>query len=309
MKLLVIIVTYNAMQWAERCFGSLRKSTAIPDVFVVDNGSTDGTQTYILNNYPDVIFQQSGNNLGFGMANNIGLQYALDKGYDYVYLLNQDAWVLPDTFERLIDICKKYPEYGILSPFQMNADLYHIDQSFYSNVLAWESNCNIVNDFCNNDLKDVYSVPWVMAAHWFITKECISKVGGFSPTFHHYAEDVNYCDRLHFWGMKVGVIPSLRVVHDRAWREDSSGKILYMGYTNILRDFSNPERKSKFIIADVFKTCLKYFILSKSMRSLRYIVGFLFAFRLLLNNRNISMSEECAFLNSNKFCRSRNFGV
>lgn len=297
MKLLVIIVTYNAMQWAERCFDSLRKSTLLPDVFVVDNGSTDGIQTYLQEHYPEVILYQSKDNLGFGKANNIGLQYALEKDYDNVYLLNQDAWVLPDTFEKLVDLSQKNPEYGILSPFQMNADLYHIDQSFYCNVLSWKSNSNIVNDLYNSDSKDVYSVPWVMAAHWFITKECISKVGGFSPTFHHYAEDVNYCDRLHFWGMKVGVIPSLRVVHDRAWREDSSEKILYMGYTNILRDFSNPIRKSKFLMADVFFACFKYLILSKSMRSLRYIVKFLFNIRFLLNNRNISMSKECAFLN------------
>ena len=133
MKLLVVIVTYNAMQWAERCFDSLRKSTIVPDVFVVDNGSTDGTQTYIHEHYPEVIFQQSKENLGFGKANNIGLQYALDNEYDYVYLLNQDAWVMPDTFEKLIIVHKEHPEYGILSPFQMEANMEHIDKNFKKN--------------------------------------------------------------------------------------------------------------------------------------------------------------------------------
>ena len=52
MKLLVIIVTYNGMRWAKRCFDSLMTSTIVPNIFVIDNGSKDGTQTYIKDNYP-----------------------------------------------------------------------------------------------------------------------------------------------------------------------------------------------------------------------------------------------------------------
>ena len=101
MKLLVIIVTYNAMQWAERCFSSLRNSIVRPDVFVVDNGSTDGTQIFVKEHYPDVMFHQSEENLGFGNANNMGLQHALDYNYDYglskFNFLNFD-WYLEKLF-------------------------------------------------------------------------------------------------------------------------------------------------------------------------------------------------------------------
>ena len=77
--LLVIIVTYNAMKWVDRCFDSLIDSTYPNDVFVVDNGSTDGTQDYIKSKYPNVIFVQSGENLGFGKANNLGFKYAIER--------------------------------------------------------------------------------------------------------------------------------------------------------------------------------------------------------------------------------------
>ena len=53
--LLVIIVTYNAMKWVDRCFDSLIDSTYPNDVFVVDNGSTDGTQDYIKQRYQPTI--------------------------------------------------------------------------------------------------------------------------------------------------------------------------------------------------------------------------------------------------------------
>ena len=81
-KLLVIIVTYNGMKWLERCLSSLIASSVASDVFIVDNGSTDGSQDYIRSNFKDAIFIQSEENLGFGKANNIGLQYAYEKGYE-----------------------------------------------------------------------------------------------------------------------------------------------------------------------------------------------------------------------------------
>ena len=91
-----IIVTYNAMQWAEKCFSSLRKSSISVKTIVVDNGSTDGTQEYVKTNFPEVHFIQSPENLGFGKANNIGIEIAYKAGADFFYLMNQDAWIFED---------------------------------------------------------------------------------------------------------------------------------------------------------------------------------------------------------------------
>ena len=118
---LVIVVTYNAMKWAERCLSSLRNSSVSCDVMVIDNNSTDGTQNFIHTHFPEVELIENKKNLGFGQANNIGLQRVLDENYEYAYLLNQDAWVMPDTLEKLIDISKTHPEYGVLSPMQLKA--------------------------------------------------------------------------------------------------------------------------------------------------------------------------------------------
>ena len=79
-RVLVIVVTYNAMRWIDRCLGSLLASKPKPDVFVVDNASTDGTPDYLSSNFNDVIVNKPGRNLGFGQANNIGLKYALENG-------------------------------------------------------------------------------------------------------------------------------------------------------------------------------------------------------------------------------------
>ena len=76
-KIYLIIVTYNAMKWAERCFSSLRKSSVPVHTIVVDNGSNDGTQEFIKTQFPEVEFIQSAKNLGFGKANNLGIEKSL----------------------------------------------------------------------------------------------------------------------------------------------------------------------------------------------------------------------------------------
>lgn len=297
MRLLTIVITYNAMRWLDQCIGSLLKSTIRSDIFVIDNGSVDGTQDHIRKTFPEVIFYQSKENLGFGKANNLGLQYALDNDYDYVYLLNQDAWVMPETFEILIKVSKKHPEYGVLSPFQTNADLHNLDRDFIKDVLSFTSNPNIINDMYFQHYSDVYPVSVVMAAHWLITKECITKVGGFSPSFLHYSEDYNYADRMAYRNIKVGIVPSIQVVHDRGWREDAKSKKIYLSYTIIIRMMSNPSNNpiKMFYLGlwILFKSIFKY----KSLSPIKYAIEIIKKLNCILRNRKISIKDDCAFLN------------
>ena len=247
MKILTIIVTYNGKKWMESCLGSIRKSSVQSDVIVVDNGSTDGTPEYIVSEFPEVQFVSTGENLGFGRANNIGLKKAVDEGYDYVYLLNQDAWVFPQTFERLVGAMESAPEYGIMSPMQLTATEDKMDPRFvrWCPAAAWEewmqirsasqtdnlsdglsvekydanSDSDAVSRFISESMPGkIHTVSFVMAAHWMISRACFSTVGGFSPAFAHYGEDDNYVHRAQYHGFKCGVLSSAGAVHDREMR-------------------------------------------------------------------------------------------
>ena len=121
-KVFVIIVSYKGHRWYERCFSSLRESSVPVKTIVIDNASNDGTIEYIKDHFPEILLIESKENLGFGKANNLGLRYALDHGADYAFLLNQDAWIEPDTLQKLIEIHSRHLEYGIIGPVQTNAD-------------------------------------------------------------------------------------------------------------------------------------------------------------------------------------------
>ncbi|MCX8533629.1 glycosyltransferase family 2 protein [Chryseobacterium luquanense] len=213
----IIIVTYNAMKWAERCFKSLQQSTVGVQTIVIDNGSSDGTQEYIKINFPEVTFIQSEKNLGFGKANNIGIETAYKNGADFFYLMNQDAWIYPDSIDKLLKVYHEYPnknEIGIMSPMQMDGSEKLLDIFLDKYIAINFEKTRLISDFYFQTVKDYYEISFVNAAHWFIPKNTIDTVGGFNPYFFHYGEDNEYVNRIHFHQKKLLLIPSSKVVHD-----------------------------------------------------------------------------------------------
>ena len=89
------------MPWLSKCIGSVLQSTVPADIMVIDNTSTDDTEATVRRDYPQVMFLENYANLGFGQANNIGMNYALRHGYRAVLLLNQDAWIDPDVIGQM----------------------------------------------------------------------------------------------------------------------------------------------------------------------------------------------------------------
>lgn len=227
-EILVIVVTFNGMRWLERCIGSVRASKTPADILAIDNGSTDGSVEWLQGHGVEVICTES--NLGFGAANNIGMRRAVEEGYSYVYLLNQDAWVMPDTFGKLISAFDLGP-YGILSPVQYDGGGKKMDKQFAKR--------------CRSRIRKhkgaaVVEVPFVMAAHWMISRGCLMKVGGFSPAFRQYGEDDNYIDRTHWFGWRVAVVPDASAVHDRAGRPGSPEQRMFLKCNGSVIRVSNP---------------------------------------------------------------------
>lgn len=301
-RVLVIVVTYNALRWADQCFGRLRESEEPVDLFVVDNGSTDGTQDYLRSHCPEAVFVQNPSNTGFGQANNIGLRYALEKGYEYVYLLNQDAWIFPDTLGELIAAHQKHPENGILSPMQFQADLRELDVQFYKR-LDISSILDSRLEPAEPDMEsfrslmfqtNITEVPYIMAAHWLISRDCLRKTGLFSPIFPHWGEDENYCDRAIYHGFKVGCVFSAKAVHDRAVRrEPVSVKVrrnYYMKTISGMSRISAPRRGLLYAFTYACYNVLKY----KTFEPLHYFMEILRQCRSIRRCREASR-DTCAF--------------
>lgn len=217
MKILTIIVTYNGAQWYDRCFGSLQRSTIPVDIMVVDNASQDGTADWIAAHYPEINLIRSDKNLGFGQANNIGMRYALDNGYDYVFLLNQDAWLhTNDCIGRLVQVAENHPEYMIMSALWLYGSGERITKGSKLHMIALEEpNNDFVSDlYLGRELKEVYETDYIGAAAWLLPRKTLEQIGGFDPLFFHRGEDDNYMQRVHYHGGKIGLCAKACICHD-----------------------------------------------------------------------------------------------
>ncbi len=310
-RLLVIIVTYNAMRWIERCFASLAASTVASDIFVVDNGSADGTLDWLEEHRADnLTVRRSASNCGFGAGNNLGLNYALARSYDYVYLLNQDAWVMPDCFEKLIGAARTHPGYGILSPLQLQADGVTMDRLFEKHcgksiersgaARAGDAEASKSSEVQAVGLgaAEVVPVKFVMAAHWLVTRECLEVTGGFSPTFSQYGEDDNYIDRARYWAFPTGVVPAAKAIHDRGQRPAGRAAQMRGKYLGCVARLSDPGRGR--VRLRLAMECLR--IVGMALRRLSpsmllYLPRLVRSMPLILRNRRASFHRR-AFLDT-----------
>jgi GT2 family glycosyltransferase len=221
MKIVVIVVTYNGAPWIGKCLGSLLDSTIPIEILAIDNASADATVPIIKEFFPGIQLIETGSNLGFGKANNLGLKIAVKENADYVFLLNQDAWIEKDSIQKLVEVAEKNKQYGVISPFHMLPGNEKIEWHF-SVFISPEKCADLYSDIYVGQKKEIYGLPFVNAAAWLISKECLYKVGGFDPLFPHYGEDDDYCNRVLKKGLLIGVAPAAIIYHDitcKSWEE------------------------------------------------------------------------------------------
>jgi len=270
----VVIVTFNALKWIDKCL----KSVASYHVIVVDNNSSDGTKEHILQNYPDISFFHQKKNLGFGKANNTGIKYAVKEGFNYVFLLNQDAYIQKNAIKYLIEIHKLNDSFGLLSPIHFNGKGDRLDRNF-SNYLKYDNNAEFFGDAINGTLKDFYEVPFVNAAAWLIPIKTIEKIGGFDPIFFHYGEDDNYCQRVTYHKLKILIVSKSKINHDRENRkkpkfEPYSKKYFSLIESNYKATFGNILLENFIVKKQILKLTKKAFKMLLLL-NFRFFIGIL----------------------------------
>lgn len=228
MKILTVIVSYNFMPWLDKCLGSLLDSTHPTDIIVIDNASKDGTAARIREHFPQVRLIESKENLGFGRANNIGLANALEHAYDYVFLVNQDAWADRHAIAEMLQ--RSYPaETGIISPMHYDGTERELDRGFAEYTKEMDLH------------PDGNTATFINAAFWLMPIATVQQVGGFSPLFYHYGEDKDYANRLRYHGYNFAINERALAYHDRQSRGNpTDGERFYRSeFIYFLTEYAN----------------------------------------------------------------------
>lgn len=217
MLLSIIIVNWNTRDLLYNCLQSLSLS-AHPnwDVFVVDNGSSDGSPEMVRENFPGVHVIVNASNRGFGAANNQGI--AASRG-EYVLLLNSDTEAPPGALEAMLAFLADHPTAaaagprlqqpnGAAQPFAFGSDpslRYLVARGFTA-----VARNHYLHDW-NTD--EIQKVDWVSGACLLVRRAAIEQVGVLDEDIFMYFEDNDWCLRLRQAGWEVYYYPLATVKH------------------------------------------------------------------------------------------------
>lgn len=213
----VVVVTYDALPWLERCLESVR---AHPTV-VVDHGSSDGTLELARRHGHVRVVEQA--NAGVGAGWNRGLA---ETSEPWVLLLNADAWVLGDAVERLVAFGEAHPQAALVGPKLLNPDgtlqrsargfptpWRLATEFFFLRKLAPRTRALNAFYAANWDHASAREVEWLSGAAMLVRREAVDEVGGLDEGFFMFNEESDWQYRMRAAGWTVLFCPDAEVVH------------------------------------------------------------------------------------------------
>ncbi len=224
-SLAIIIVTYNSAGEIDGCLESIIGHTSpFPTtVTVVDNASTDGTAKHVRDRWPTVRVIESGGNLGFAKANNIGIRHTSS---DYVLLMNPDTVAPPGAIQTLVRGLASHPDAAIAGARLLNEHGFP-ELSWGVPITPWnELKTMIVSRLYLRKVRRVVrridklsrqarEVAWVSGACMVIRRPDLEAVGLLDERYFMYNEDVDLCLAMGQRGRTVLYVAGAELLHYR----------------------------------------------------------------------------------------------
>lgn len=222
----IVIVSYNVRHYVWQCLESIERirDRHQLEVIVVDNASHDGTVETLRPHFPWVIFIPLSKNIGFGRANNIGIERARGR---YTLILNPDTILSEDTIDKMLAYMDEHLEVGICGCKLLNADgtfQAQCRRGFPTPWAAFTKLFGLQALFPRSKLFAQYNqsfrspdetcyVDAVLGAFMFCRTEQLRAIGGFDPDYFMYAEDLDLCYRMLKAGYRTAYVPTTQIVH------------------------------------------------------------------------------------------------
>lgn len=212
----IIVLCWNGKKDTLECLESLRK-LRYPNyrTILVDNGSTDGTSAAVRDSFPEAEVIETRRNVGFAAGNNVGINHALERGADAVFLLNNDTTVDPDLLTSLVTSLYRSPDIGAVNP-----TIYYYDQPSViwsaGGTLDWQTGIAYqrhVDEVDIGQLRAEEEVDYGVGAALLMRREAAEAVGLLDPSFFLYYEETDWCSRARDAGYKTIFVPSGKVWH------------------------------------------------------------------------------------------------
>jgi hypothetical protein len=201
-----IVLSYNGKDVTLLTLGSLLQSRyPALDLVLVDNGSTDGTAAAVAEAFPQVKILRVETNRGPVPGMNLGLRWALDHGYDYPLLLNNDLEVDPGMVDELVAAVESDPKIGCAGP---KAYYFEDRQRLWSTggIVRFKESVNRergMGDIDRGQYDRDEIVDYMTGCALLIRREALESTGYFDPIFSLSVEDADWGVRMRRAGFRA----------------------------------------------------------------------------------------------------------
>jgi GT2 family glycosyltransferase len=210
----VVILTWNHIEDTIECLDSVLSTTYTETkIIVVDNASIDNTVETITAKYPSVILLQNQENLGYAEGNNVGIRYALKQNADFLFVLNNDTVIGPDTISLLVNDLLENQNAIAVSP---KSYFYDCPEKVYF-AGGYITETGETKHLTNGPyISQSYQTEWLNGCALLIRSAYIKDVGYFDPDYFLLFEDTDWSLRARRCGYELRVVPGCKIFHKAA---------------------------------------------------------------------------------------------
>jgi GT2 family glycosyltransferase len=233
----IVLVCWNNREYLEPCLRSLYEGNLQSsfDIVVVDNGSTDGSQEMLRQQFPEVEIIQNDHNVGLARACNQGTEATNGR---YVLLLNNDTLVNGPSLDALVNFMEETPRAGAVGGRLLNADgSFQAGYAKFSSLweeflLATQIGSQMWEGYPSHlDADEPVRAGWLSSACLLLRRNAIEKLGLLDEQYFIYGDEADLQYRLQQAGWHVYYLPSAYTIHygGRSMNRWSRRKMIYRG--------------------------------------------------------------------------------
>ena len=221
-NVVAVVVTYNRIEMLKKCISAIENQTYSCDILIVNNASTDNTEEWIMSyskSKDNIIYYNTGENIGGAGGFNYGMRKAVESGYDYVWIMDDDCIPNPDTLEKLMDADKTlggHENYGYLSSVVLWTDGTECRMNRQKIRKAYYENVHYLKD-------SIIQVEQSTFVSLLFPAQTIKKVGLPIKDFFIWGDDIEFTRRITVRNnMQSFMVGSSQVVHEMKENTGSS---------------------------------------------------------------------------------------
>tara|TARA_Y100000590_G_scaffold3864_1_gene5117 strand:- start:447 stop:1292 length:846 start_codon:yes stop_codon:yes gene_type:complete len=253
----IVITSFKSDERLRNCLRSINRQC---NVIIVENSKNQDIKEKIEKEFSNVKLILTGENLGYGKANNLGLKYVKTK---YALILNPDTTLLDTSLENFIKAANELKEFAIMAPYVQERG---------------------INEKKTN-LKSLLpkSVESVKGFAMFLNLFEFKDIGFFDEVFFLYFEDIDLCRRVKQKNKKIYLIPSVEINHlggKSSHESISDERELTRNWHWMWSSFTYHKKYKGFIIAlsivfpklisSIFKMIVYFLLMNKKKRNVYY---------------------------------------